>query len=81
MQISSYSLRLPMGLRQSPNSFQLLMDKILNGLTFESVLCYLDDVCIASENFTEHIHKLHQVLARFEAAGLKLGPSKCKFAL
>ena len=72
-------LRLPMGLRQSPNFFQLLMDRILNHLTFESVLCYLDDVCIASETFSEHMQKLHEVLSRFESSGLKLGPSKCKF--
>ena len=72
-------LRLPMGLCQSPNFFQLLMDRILNHLTFESVLCYLDDVCIASETFSEHMQKLHEVLLRFESSGLKLGPSKCKF--
>ena len=24
--------------------------------------------------------KLHEVLSRFESTGLKLGPSKCKFA-
>lgn len=39
-------LRLPMGLRQSPNVFQLLMDKLLRNLTFVSVLCFLDDCCI-----------------------------------
>ena len=51
-------LRLPMGLRQSPNSFQLLMDRVLYNLTFESVLCYLDDVCITSETFSEHMEKI-----------------------
>ena len=30
--------RLPMGLSSAPNSFQLLMDKILSGLTFQSCL-------------------------------------------
>ena len=68
-----------MGLRQSPNYFQLLMYRILNNLTFDSILCYLDDVCIASETFSEHMQKLHEVLSRFELSGLKLGPSKCKF--
>ncbi len=68
------------GMRQSPNSFQLLMDKVLQGLTFESVLCYLDDICIMSETFESHMSKLHEVLSRHESAGLKLGPSKCKLA-
>ncbi|MES9971178.1 MAG: reverse transcriptase family protein [Candidatus Thiodiazotropha sp.] len=43
--------RLPQGLKTSPNSFQLLMDKILKGLSFRSTLCYLDDVLIFSETF------------------------------
>jgi hypothetical protein len=35
---------LPMGLKTSPNSFQLLKNKVLNGLSFRNTLCYLDDV-------------------------------------
>ena len=48
-------LRLPMGLRTSPSTFQLLMDKVLHGLTFESALCYLDDVLICSETFEQRM--------------------------
>ena len=33
-----------MGLKTSPNSFQLLKNKVLNGLSFRYALCYLDDV-------------------------------------
>lgn len=74
-------LRLPMGLRTAPNSFQLLMDKILHGLTFTSVLCYLDDICIFSETFDQHLLDLHAVLSRLQSSGLKLKPRpKCKFA-
>ena len=74
-------MRLPMGLRQSPNVFQLLMDKILKGLTFVSVLCYLDDVCICSSSFSKHLQDIDDVLTRFEQSGLKLGPAKCKFGV
>lgn len=74
-------LRLPMGLRQSPNVFQLLMDKILKGLTFVSVLCYLDDVCICSSSFEKHLQDIDEVLSKFAYNGLKLGPSKCKFGV
>jgi len=58
--------RLPMGLSSSPNSFQLLMDKVLRGLTFRSCLCYLDDVLVCSETF--------------RTAGLIFNPKKCAFA-
>ena len=74
-------LRLPQGLQTSPNSFQLLMDKILHNLTFTCVLCYLDDICIFSETFEQHISDLHEVLSRLQTAGLKLkAKPKCKFA-
>lgn len=73
-------LRLPMGHKTSPNSFQLLMDKVLHGLTFKSVLCYLDDVLICSETFDQHIKDLQEVFDRFRTTGLKLQPSKCHFS-
>ena len=69
-----------MGLRTSPNSFQLLMDKVLHGLKFQSVLCYLDDILIFSETFESHLNDLKEVFSRLREAGLKLGPSKCRFA-
>ena len=74
-------LRLPQGLQTSPNSFQLLMDRIFNSLTFMSVLCYLDDILIFSESFEQHLKDLREVLTRLAQAGLKLKPRpKCKFA-
>jgi hypothetical protein len=33
-----------MGLKASPNSFQFLKNKVLNGLSFRNTLCYLDGV-------------------------------------
>ena len=72
--------RVPMGLHTAPNSFQLLMDKILRGLTFKSCLCYLDDVLICSETFQQHLCDLQEVFDRFRNAGLKLNPQKCSFA-
>lgn len=54
-------LRLPMGFSTAPASFQLLMDKVLRGLTFKSCLCYLDDVLICSETFEQHIKDLNDV--------------------
>ncbi|CAC5388074.1 unnamed protein product [Mytilus coruscus] len=72
--------RLSMGLSSAPSSFQLLMDKILQGLTFKVCLCYLDDILIASETFDQHIDDLNTVFGRLKEAGLKLGPKKCSFA-
>lgn len=69
-----------MGLSTAPNSFQLLMDKVLRGLTFKSVLCYLDDILICSSTFDQHLADIQEVFSRLRNAGLKLGPKKCVFA-
>lgn len=73
-------LRLPQGLKTASNSFQLLMDKVLAGLSYKSVLCYLDDCVIISETFTQHLRDLQEVFDRLRSAGLKLSPKKCSFA-
>ena len=73
-------LRLPMGLKTSPNAFQLMMDRVLHGLQFKACLCYLDDVLIYTETFEQHLEVLNDVFRRFRNAGLKLGPRKCVFA-
>ena len=69
-----------MGSKTSQNSFQLLMDRVLNGLSFRRTLCYLDDVLVFSEIFEQHMQDLQEVFSRFSQAGLKLSPKKCKFA-
>ena len=71
--------RLPQGLKTSPNSFQLLMDKLMCGLSFKSVLCYLDDILVVSETFEEHICDLQEVFDRLRKSGLKFSPRKCMF--
>jgi len=52
----------------------------MKGLTFVSVLCYLDDICVISETFAQHLSDVGEVLNRLQEAGLKLGPRKCTFA-
>lgn len=72
--------RLPMGLKTAPNSFQLLMDKVLKSLTLKSVLRYMDVVVIVSHSFEQYLQDIHEVLGRLESSDLKLNPRKCTFA-
>ena len=71
---------MPFGLKNAP---QQLMQKVLMGLNptegTDFVSVYLDDVIVFSDTFEAHLEHLQQVLNRFEAAGLKLKPSKCHF--
>lgn len=74
--------RVPFGLKNSPNSFQRLMQLVLSGLKPYQIGVYLDDIIIASkDNIDEHLEKLGLVFDRLRLHNLKLKPSKCKFLM
>jgi len=68
---------MPFGLTCVPALFQRLMDLVLCGLTYNSVLVYLDDIVVFSRDFDTHMNRLQEVLDRLRQANLKLHPSKC----
>ena len=69
---------LPFGLTSAPATFERLMEQVLKGLQWKSLLLYLDDVIVFSPDFQTHMDRLGTVLARFRQANLKLKPSKCE---
>ena len=69
---------LPFGLTSAPATFERLMDNVLSGLQWKSLLLYLYDVIIFSNTFKDHLQRLEEVFLRFRAANLKLKPSKCE---
>ena len=71
---------MPFGLQGAPATFQHLMMKVLRGISWKYVLCYVDDVIIFSATLDEHLHHLEEVFSRLRNAGLKLSPDKCFFA-
>ena len=52
-------LMVPFGLAQAPVYFQLLMNKVLEGLSY--AMTYLDDNIIFSKNEVEHLEHLEEV--------------------
>ena len=70
-------LMVPFGLAQAPAYFQLLMNKVLDGLDF--AMTYLDDIIIFSSNELEHLEHLEEVFRRLRKANLKMKHSKCDF--
>ena len=70
-------LLVPFGLAQAPAYFQLLMNKVLNGLKF--AMMYLDDIIIFSKNESQHLEHLETVFSHLREAGLKMKRSKCDF--
>ena len=72
-------VRLPMGLKNSPICFQLLINEVFRGLLGDGVFAYLDDIVVVSRDMDTHFHKLTEVLTRLCHAGLKVKLSKCHF--
>lgn len=76
-----YQLRaMPMGLTNSPATFQRMMELVLRGLPWQVCMVYLDDVLIYSPTFEDHLFSLCKVFSRIQAAGLRLNPTKCHLA-
>ncbi len=71
--------RMPFGLTTAPQTFQKLMNKVIEGVA--SARCYLDDVVIFSATAEEHVGHVRCVLARLRKAGLTLNKRKCEFAV
>ena len=51
--------RLPMGLKNSPDVAQSIMEEILGDLDVE---VYIDDITVFSKDYDEHMEKVNEVL-------------------
>ena len=70
--------RLPFGLCNSGSTYMRAMSLVLTGLTWESVLCFLDDICVLGKTIDDHLSNLEKVLKRLNENNLKLKPRKCE---
>ena len=69
--------RLPFGISSAPAIFQRTIESLLQGLPH--VIAYIDDMLVTGRTEADHLRNLDEVLARLEAAGMRLKASKCKF--
>ena len=70
-------LMVPFGLAKAPTYFQLLIDQVLQGLTF--AMTHLDDIIIFSNSEEEHLLHLEEVFHWLRKAGFKMKQIKCDF--
>ena len=71
--------RLIMGHKTSGAQFSRCMTKILENLSFDELIFFLDDLLLASNDIASHLSRLEIVLQRLAAANMKLSPSKSHF--
>lgn len=72
-------LRMPFGLCNAPSVFQRLMDMVLGKLRFERIICFMDDLLIATPTLDENIQQLENVLEILQKNGLTINLDKCHF--
>ena len=73
--------RMPFGFCYATATFQRLMAQALTKVTKKYgnlVMCYVDDVVIATPTLEDHIDRLEEVFGCMKRAGLKCKPSKCE---
>lgn len=70
--------RMPFGLQNAPACFQRLVDNL--GADLEPfVFVYLDDIIVATPDFSTHLQILRKIFQRLLDAGLSVNKEKCEF--
>ncbi|CAM5100475.1 unnamed protein product [Natator depressus] len=73
-------LTLPFGLKGAPATLQRLVDQLLRGMESFAV-AYIDDICVFSQTWEDHVSQVRQVLDRLQGAGLTVKVEKCKVGM
>ncbi len=68
-----------MGICQSPDFAQQVMEDILKDLHYSDV--YIDDVGVFSDSWAQHLEHLKQVLQRLQEHGFTINPLKCEWGV
>ncbi|KYO29297.1 hypothetical protein Y1Q_0017943 [Alligator mississippiensis] len=71
---------LPFSMRNSPTSFQRLINNLLQGCE-QFAMAYIDGIAIFSQDFEWHLNHLTTVLSKIKQAGLTVKAKKCQRAL
>ena len=71
---------LSFGLSGGPATFQLLMDTVLAGMEAYTA-SFIDDICVFSNSFEEHITHLENVFMALRKAHLTAQPTKVQLAM
>lgn len=68
---------MPYGMKNSPATFQRLMNMVVQGL--DNCCVYLDDVVVFSDSWEHHFTILKNLLTRLNSANLVVNLKKCEF--
>lgn len=72
-------VKMGFGLCNVPATFSRVVNLLLRGLNWKTVLAFLDDILVLGETFDQHLAYLAEALERFRRYGIKLKQGKCLF--
>ena len=72
--------KLPMGVCQSPDIAQEVMEKTSRDIS-DNLEVYIDDIAVFSDNFDDHLAVLDKVCQRLQDKGFSVNPLKCEWAV
>ena len=72
-------LRLPMGMKCSPDIAQSIIANVMRGV--EDVEVYIDDICAFSNSWEDHCKVLSTLLRRLHENRFTINPLKCEWAV
>ena len=70
--------RLPMGVSESPDVAQEIMENVLRDCDCE---VYIDDIGVFGTSWNEHVTKLEKVLTVLQDKGFAINPLKCEWGI
>ncbi len=72
-------LRLPMGLRNAPLTFQRMINSLFAGVVGKGLHMFLDDLIVVSKDLDSHLQQLSLIFQKLTQAGLKVKLTICEF--
>jgi RNase H-like domain found in reverse transcriptase/Reverse transcriptase (RNA-dependent DNA polymerase) len=72
--------RLPMGVNQSPDIAQEIMECVLSSF-MEEIECYINDIAAFSDDWESHKTLLNKLLTKLQNTGFTINPLKCEWAV
>src|SRR6266481_1879136 len=71
-------LRMPFGLTGAPTMFCEMVATALDGMIGNELVNWMDDICIADDEFESKFAKMCKFFGKCRERGLSLAPAKCK---
>lgn len=71
---------MPFGLVKAPASVQKTINALVTGFKGAQLQAFIDDLCLASASWDEHLELLEKILHQIVHTNLKLNAKKCVFA-